>query len=989
MKSRPSKIDNLLRKFSLTDNKYTDTVTVNTRDRKDKKIYYLHPEDYESILEDIFYDKVSLEQISLYETISDNNFAGIRASFSYDNEESALKINKEIENLCLLFSRYLSIKYNISKPRVYAMTRTYTTNQTLNKDKICGKDLLNLSLESIPINEDEYIRYIFDIKSPDVICNNENMSKTNIFFIDYLIKNGARPIIRTNPIEIGYGSHLSGSSKEKYILEKILIVPNKRNYSPKSSIIDNERFDKSLPKISLSWNIVYLYPINEKILPGDVFSTGLKVTKEDTNNIFDSLQHIFSETFPNIVLYLNCLSSKTWNYPWKRIILCSVLYNIYISASKKEKEGEYYIFKEYYNEDESYEENFLNIWTDICFHFIEEDEICDKEIFGKDLSKISSDLYGDNFWQQIEYEYEVAISDNNKNYTINTLYHFAYKDNKKSFLKIFLSEILHDIHHQVKGNSFILSGTVSVLCRLLFGRFLFISKAIATRSTFYTTKKDEWFEYIDSIREWKIGRPETILNKIGQDLGRHCVKLITLIEKYFEYEESANFDPYVMNLSNEEVNCVYDMLSKVKEELQKNTKSVRDSIIESVCVCHDRINLINNRISTIYVLNYAVDSLSDSIYIREKIPDDLIFNSFKAKYKTKYTYDHKDVIQLLELLDKIFWHAHSKGEDKSKPSRENKRRTDSFIRILSSMLRKSGSLRAGIFLIGEKGLSGKSTLINFLCRLVDRDVFVYQDNALAVNNRKDSSSADPYAYRAIRARLNIFNEVSSSGNGKYDNVIDSGKFRRRIGGDQITVRDLYGGPKMCKSTSVHIFVGNRMPRLSEINEPTIERIIIYEMLSYFYLSHHDENVFDASERWETGKFPADPNMEYNLDKLRDALLWLLVDNYTNFIKYGRSLPKSVTKSTDVYIRTVDPIRRFIDSMLYLPDDIDIDIDVNKYMTLQNLYDRYRKWMDSTGETHSVIAYGDFTLSILLILGSEYVNRKEELLYEYSVKYGRY
>ena len=239
------------------------------------------------------------------------------------------------------------------------------------------------------------------------------------------------------------------------------------------------------------------------------------------------------------------------------------------------------------------------------------------------------------------------------------------------------------------------------------------------------------------------------------------------------------------------------------------------------------------------------------------------------------------------------------------------------------------------------GGNGKSKIIE-LFELAFGDYCGKMSVTLLTQKRAASNACTPELVKNKGKRFITLQEPDNN------EEIHVGAMKELTGGDKIQARALHQAPIEFKPQWKIIMTSNVLPQISSNERGTWRRIRVTEFISKFV----DEDELDPTEEHQ---FPIDYDLSTKMKMWPSAFMWILIQEYHKFMKYGLKEPPEVTKNTDAYQQESDSFLQFIYECLEesISDKIHVD----------DGYHVYREWFKNSGNNAKMPQKKDFIKNV--------------------------
>jgi P4 family phage/plasmid primase-like protien len=263
---------------------------------------------------------------------------------------------------------------------------------------------------------------------------------------------------------------------------------------------------------------------------------------------------------------------------------------------------------------------------------------------------------------------------------------------------------------------------------------------------------------------------------------------------------------------------------------------------------------------------------------RDGISEDYIKFSTKIHYLLDFDNFHPQVQEVRAFLHQIL---------------PEKIEREYAIRLLASFL--DGEIKGQKFhMWSGSGGNGKSKLIELFQKTFG-DYTTTFPSSLLTKTRAAAETANPHLAAAKGKRFAVLQEPEK---GEKLNI---GLMKELTGGDKITARGLHRDPIEFYPQFKLVLTCNNKPEVSEVDDGTWRRIRNLEFRSKFVDNPDPNNLFE---------FHIDDELSRKMEHWPEAFMWILLEEYKEYKKYGINEPMSVKDNTNEYKNNSDPISQF-------------------------------------------------------------------------------
>lgn len=304
-------------------------------------------------------------------------------------------------------------------------------------------------------------------------------------------------------------------------------------------------------------------------------------------------------------------------------------------------------------------------------------------------------------------------------------------------------------------------------------------------------------------------------------------------------------------------------------------------------------------------------------------PEDFVTKSTPIKFPNHFNWNHPSVIELEQ-----WWNQMFVDPELSKYTK----------RLWSSILIKGNPDKIFPACSGESGHNSKS----MLKKATESCLGEYSVNLpteLFTQKSGTSGSASPEIAQARDALIAWLQEPED------DDEIKNGTLKKFTGGDSMFARFLNENGGSMSLTIKVFLICNRIPRIPNCDKASQERFRAVPFLSEWV----DIPPDSIEEMYAQGKFLKDPHFERKIPRLAPALLWCMVQWFSDYCDNGLDQPQIVTDYTNEYWSHNDMYNVFTEDCIqavYCKNDNGEDIRDNSYfLTTTEVWKEFRSWHD--------------------------------------------
>ena len=374
----------------------------------------------------------------------------------------------------------------------------------------------------------------------------------------------------------------------------------------------------------------------------------------------------------------------------------------------------------------------------------------------------------------------------------------------------------------------------------------------------YSAKKNSWYQFknhrwteIDDAIELRIRLSSEVINEYDM-LDRHL-------------------SDQIAQLTDEDEK---DLKRKKKETIGKIIKQLKRTSFKKSVVqeCNELFHdhKFEERLDT----NLSLIGFENGIYdleqeeFRDGLPEDYISYSTKINYYDHDEDDDDDIAQVKEFMSQVL----------------PKKSVREYVWTLLGSFIWGKNLNEKFHIWTGCGGNGKSKLIE-LFEYAFGDYCVKLPVKLLTESRGRAEGANPTLVRTKGKRFACLQEPD-----KYDEI-NVGLMKELTGNDTIIARGLHKDPIEFKPQFKLICVCNDLPKVSANDGGTWRRISVVEFISKFV---------DDPDPNDTYEFKIDDKLDEKLKMWPEAFMYMLIQYFKKYKKYGIKEPNDVKRNTEDY-----------------------------------------------------------------------------------------
>lgn len=453
-----------------------------------------------------------------------------------------------------------------------------------------------------------------------------------------------------------------------------------------------------------------------------------------------------------------------------------------------------------------------------------------------------------------------------KRSTIKSLCHWANTDNYDRYMDIIRSYARKELFLADSGTHY---DVAKVIHKIYQSRYVCVSIA-----------KNKWYEFQN--HRWILCEAgHTLLRDMSEELVTQICSVSTVYMAQCQNNRGSDRDEILQK---------NDRLIKLIDKL-KNTAFKRSVLAECANLFYDpkfEEKLDSDR--DLLGFDNGVYDLSRGIF-REGVPEDYITFSVGYRYK-EYSTDHRYIKDIKDFFSKV------------QPDSEMR---EYILSLFASHLDGHNKQQRFILFTGFKGSNGKSTIVDFLTKILG-DYASSVPHTLLTRKRGSAGAATPELADKRGIRFIQINEPSKS------DEIEVGYMKLLTGNDQIEARALYGEMFYFKPQFKFVFICNKLPKVDSSDGGTWRRIRAVP----FEVEFLDKGSKIRNPKMQ---FYKDSDIDNKMDKWKRVFMWyLLKEYYPKYRENGVYEPEKVVECTQKYKKDSDFIFDFLSATVELTKD---------------------------------------------------------------------
>lgn len=473
-----------------------------------------------------------------------------------------------------------------------------------------------------------------------------------------------------------------------------------------------------------------------------------------------------------------------------------------------------------------------------------------------------------------------------KDMTLASLKYLARKDNPEGYAELMCAIVQPYIDRCMK-----LDGSHNDLAVVLFHRYEseFKCGSIAQKV---------WYQFKDHIwqkTEEGVELRKKISSEIVEDYERIAKQFM---QRHLGAEDEDDSKSYKKKMNN-----ALKMISKLK------TSPFKTNVMkEAMEVFYDEY-FIKKLDSNPYLIGFQNGMYNLKTHeFRDGEPNDYISLKMSIRYRTDFTMDCQEVIEVQKYFEKIF------------PDQDVR---EYFLNTASDVF-IGGNFNKIVQVWTGEGDNGKSITQSIFEQMLG-PYAVKLPTALITGKRTQSSAACPELVRAGNGvRLAVLQEPDQK------DVVNIGILKELSGNDTFFARGLFKEGSEITPMFKLVLICNELPNLHNSDRATWNRIRVIPFEATF--SDNAPETFEEQLRDKV--FPKDPQFKDKIPGMTEALAWFLLEKLKTKPKIV-SEPDKVVRATEHYKRKNDIYRLFSEEF--------IENKENKSVQLIEMYSTFKDW----------------------------------------------
>lgn len=332
-----------------------------------------------------------------------------------------------------------------------------------------------------------------------------------------------------------------------------------------------------------------------------------------------------------------------------------------------------------------------------------------------------------------------------------------------------------------------------------------------------------------------------------------------------------------------------------------------------------------------YVLgcpNCVIQLTDTKAFPRDGKPEDYITKSTGVKYRHAFNYKNKDIKDLMLYLRQVF---------------PDKDLLHYMKKDFSALMYGRNAEKTFRMWIGTTNGS-KSVLQKVLEKMFGSYSCIIPSGLYS--DKQKGSGPSPEMAQLKNSRVGFSSEPDE------DAAFKGSRIKKIAGGDAEFARECNSNGGKMEMTYKTIMALNGVPHIDGLDEATKMRIVFQPFLGRWISKDKEPKEYhslpdDIEEQIKLRKYKMDPRFENQVPRLATALLWLCVQYYEVYCKEGLIAPSIISEYMEGYWKENDPYLFFILENLENAKLADGTVDMKKYITVTQLYSKFKSWFTAT------------------------------------------
>jgi P4 family phage/plasmid primase-like protien len=278
--------------------------------------------------------------------------------------------------------------------------------------------------------------------------------------------------------------------------------------------------------------------------------------------------------------------------------------------------------------------------------------------------------------------------------------------------------------------------------------------------------------------------------------------------------------------------------------------------------------------------NGVLDLDDENLLFRNGRPDDYISRSTKINYR-EFSWTDTCVIEIMALIKKIL---------------PIEAVSEFVLTLMASFLHGSVKSEKFYFWTGSGG-NGKGTL-NTLMNKAFGDYSGEMPVQILTSARQKPGEANSEIARLKGVRA-VFAQEPEEGR-----PINASLLKQFSGGDEVTARLLWGNPFTFLPQWKIVTCCNELPKLPPMDGGVWRRVRVV---------HFGSRFVDYPDVRDPTQFKKDESLKDKFDLYAEPFMWILIQYFKKYQKYGLKEPEEVVKQTNEYKKEMDMFQEWINA----------------------------------------------------------------------------
>ena len=320
--------------------------------------------------------------------------------------------------------------------------------------------------------------------------------------------------------------------------------------------------------------------------------------------------------------------------------------------------------------------------------------------------------------------------------------------------------------------------------------------------------------------------------------------------------------------------------------------------------------------------NGVLDLDDENLIFRSGRPEDYISMSTKIDYK-EFSWTDTYVVEIMDLIKKIL---------------PNEAVREFVLTLVASFLHGTVKSEKFYFWTGSGG-NGKGTLVTLINSAFGMSSGEMPIQILTSGRQKPGeANAEIARLKGVRA---VFAQEPEEGK-----PINASLLKQFSGGDEVTARLLYGNPITFIPQWKIVTCCNDLPKLPPMDGGVWRRVRVI---------HFGSRFVDYPDKRDPTQFKKDEGLKDKFPYYAEPFMWILVQYYKKYQKYGLKEPDEVIKKTKEYQQEMDRFQEFINANIMRTFK-----DEEHRIKKKDAHSTYIDWMNENYNDTPKMQLSDFT-----------------------------